>query len=211
MPNRLDHILYAGADRDEMIERFEALTGVRADIGGVHPGLGSRNALMSLGPDCYFELIAPDPAQDIPGSMGDGFKAFRTPRVFAYMIRASDLEHIQTELKAEGIGSDLFAASRQTPAGRTLRWRLLMPHSNPYGNCLPKFIDWLDTRPLPGQTTVSGCSLIDFQVGHPEADRLAALIKRIDVEIELNRADRPCLRARLMTPRGPLILNSADQ
>jgi len=209
MSNPLDHILYAGADRDAMIERFTALSGVRAGIGGVHPGLGSRNALLSLGPECYFELIAPDPAQDIPGSLGDTFKKFTTPRIFAYMVRASDLEGIQAELKNAGIDSDLFAASRQTPSGGTLRWRLLMPKENTYGNCLPKFIDWLDT-PLPGLSATQGCSLIDFQVGHPDAGALKELLQRINAAIDVSLADRPCIRARLQTPAGALIMNSSE-
>jgi hypothetical protein len=208
MPNVLDHILYAGSDRDDMIERFARLSGVRAGIGGVHPGLGTHNALASLGSHCYFELIATDPAQDVPGSMGDLFSRYESPRLFAYMVRATDLERIRDVLAGEGIAADLFAASRQTPDGRTLRWRLLMPATNRFGNCLPKFIDWLDT-PLPGGSASPGCSLIDFQVGHPDAEELTSLLKRIDVVIDLAAADRPCLRARLRTPKGVVIMNSA--
>ncbi len=208
MPNVLDHILYAGADRDSMVEEFAQWSGVRAGIGGVHPGLGTRNALASLGAHCYFELIAPDPAQEIPGSLGDQFSRFDRPSLFAYMVRSSNLEAIRDGLASEGISADLFAASRQTPDGRTLRWRLLMPADNRFGNCLPKFIDWLDT-PLPGASAVPGCSLIDFQVGHPHAKELAALLRRLDIAIDLATADRACLRARLRTPAGVLILNSA--
>jgi hypothetical protein len=208
MPNVLDHLMYAGADRDSMIETFARLSGVRAGIGGVHPGLGTCNALASLGPHCYFELIATDPAQQVPGSMGERFSRFEFPRLFAYMVRSADLESIRDALASVGIAADLFAASRQTPDGRTLRWRLLMPHDNPFGNCLPKFIDWLDT-PLPGGSAVPGCSLIDFHVGHPDAPGLGALLRRLDVAIDLAASDRPCLRARLRTPAGVLILNSA--
>jgi hypothetical protein len=208
MPKVLDHILYAGPDRDGMIEDFARLSGVRAGIGGVHPGLGTHNALVSLGPHCYFELIATDPAQDVPGSMGDLFRRYDSPRLFAYMVRASDLEGIRDVLAEQGIAADLFAASRQTPDGRTLRWRLLMPDDNRFGNCLPKFIDWLDT-PLPGGSAVPGCSLIDFHVGHPDAHALSELLGRLDIAIDLAAADRPCLRARLRTPNGVLIMNSA--
>ena len=46
---------------------FVELTGVQPVTGGIHPGFGTRNRLVSLAPDVFFELIAPDPAQDITG------------------------------------------------------------------------------------------------------------------------------------------------
>lgn len=209
MPYRLDHLLYAGSDLDALTAHFEALSGVKPGIGGVHPGMGSRNALVSLGPDAYFELIAPDPAQDIPGSFGDQFKAYASPRLFAYMVRASGLEDILEILKSEGIEADLVEASRAAPDGGMLRWRLLMPRANPFGNLLPKFIDWTDTK-HPGLTTVQGCSLVDYQIGHPDAVRLKHILARLDVDLDVGIADRPCLRARLLTPNGVVILTSAD-
>ncbi|MEI6300798.1 MAG: VOC family protein [Betaproteobacteria bacterium] len=209
MSNTLDHFMYAGRDLDELVSRFKSMSGVAAGIGGSHPGLGTRNALASLGDDVYLELIAPDPEQNIPGSWGDLFRTFEAPRIFTYIVRAKNLEGIQSTLAAEGIESDLVAASRKTPAGATLRWRLLLPRQNPLGDYIPKFIDWLDT-PHPALTSVKGCTLGTFALGHPEALRLGSILRAVGINVLIERADRPLFRAQLQTPQGPLILSSGN-
>jgi hypothetical protein len=207
MSNTLDHFMYAGRDRARLIAAFELMSGVAAGIGGSHPGLGTRNALASLGDDVYLELIAPDPQQDVAGSWGELFRTFETPRIFTYIVRAANLEGVKSALAAHDIESDLIAASRTTPAGITLKWRLLLPRQSAFGDHIPKFIDWLDT-PHPAQTSVKGCTLAAFEIGHPDASGLAAVLRSAEVDIPVSRADRPVFRAQLRTPKGLLDLNS---
>ena len=68
--NRFDHIVIAAPDLAQAKLEFEELTGVPPADGGPHIGLGTRNALVSFGADCYLEIIAPDPEQTLVGTFG---------------------------------------------------------------------------------------------------------------------------------------------
>jgi len=202
-----DHFIYAARDLEPMCRAFEDLSGVKPGPGGSHPGLGTRNALASLGDSVYLEFLATDPAQPSGGTLADPIRSFTIPRLFSYMVRTGDLELVQQQLAKHGIESDLFGASRSAPDGSTLRWRLLFPRQHRFGELVPRFIDWMDTR-HPATTSVAGCRFESFEVGHPDAAALAALLRDLETEIRVQTAEQPYLRLTIGTPRGSLVLGS---
>lgn len=208
MANPLDHFMWASADLDGAIAEFERLSGVRAGYGGSHPGRGTRNALASLGPEVYLELIAPDPAQEMSGTPGGELRRLARPCVNAFVAASRDLPTVQKAYAAAGVATDLLDGGRKTPAGGFVRWKILIPRPNAFGAFAPLFIDWLDSV-HPAVVSTPGCTLVKFEAGHPDLEKTAALWRALDLAVSLVRADHPFFSADLATPRGPLRLTSA--
>lgn len=208
MARILDHFIYAGRDLEPMRAGFTALTGIEPNLGGRHPGLGTRNALASLGDSVYFELLATDHDQRLEGNMGARINEFASPRLLAYMLKGQDLEALQQVLTRHDVEADLFDAQRATPDGKTLRWRLLVPRDNRFGDHVPKFIDWLDTT-HPATTSVKGGRFEFFRMGHPDSDALTALLADLDCDIPVQRADRPFLHVGIGCPKGSVVFTSS--
>jgi hypothetical protein len=209
MAATFDHFIYAGRDLEALSAQFEALTGVAPGRGGRHPGMGTHNALASLGNNVYFELLAVDPTQKdrLQGTMGARIDALPSPRLFAYMLGTPNLEQQQKVLAGHGIGADLFDASRTTTDGRTLKWRLLVPHDNPFGDFVPKFIDWLDTQ-HPSLTSTPGCAFKSFEIGHPQAAGLRGLLDELGASVPVESSDRAHFRLAIASPKGRVVLVS---
>jgi hypothetical protein len=204
----LDHILWAVPDRDQGIAEIERLSGIRAALGGSHPGRGTRNALVSLGDGRYLEIIAPDPEQTLDNNLGATIKAKGAPGILTFCVRGADLEGLGRKAAAANVpfrGPEAW--SRKTPAGDTLHWRLAFTEGTRFGNFLPFYIDWLDT-PHPASTTPGGIALTSFAVLHPEAEALGALYAALGIDLPVTRAAQPMLRASFTGPRGEFVLTS---
>jgi hypothetical protein len=106
MPVRdaFDHLVLGISDLDRGIDWVERRTGVRPAIGGVHPGRGTRNALISLGGLHYLEIIAPDPAQR---GVDPQFQlnGLAEPRLIRFAVRTNDIRATAASLRRAGGGA----------------------------------------------------------------------------------------------------------
>ena len=85
-----DHLLLGISDLDRGIDWIERHTGVQAIMGGVHPGLGTRNALLALGGAHYLEIIAPDPAQTVKHPQYQ-LSSLTEPRLINFAVKTNDI------------------------------------------------------------------------------------------------------------------------
>src|ERR1700751_506020 len=127
VPALLDHILLGCSDLDAGIAFVEEHTGVRPMFGGVHPGRGTRNALVTLGERHYLEVIAPDPKQDTVESYAARqlatIKQLKAPRLIGWAAHPADVKALVAKLRSAEIAiQGPFPGSRTKPDGRVLKW-----------------------------------------------------------------------------------------
>ena len=203
----LDHIVYAAPDLAAGTAAVEALVGMRAAPGGPHPGLGTRNTLMSLGDDVYLEIIAPDPEQpDPPSGRPFDIDKMNEGRLITFAVHACDGETIEDVTVAMGAcGEDpgpVAAMSRVKPDGEEIHWSLTMS-AGP--GLVPFVIDWGDTT-HPATVTPTGCTLVSLAGTHPDPDHITALYSAIGIDIAVTASDTVSLEATLDTPNGRVTL-----
>ena len=205
----VDHLLLGVADLDPAVEWFQARTGVKPVFGGVHPGRGTRNALVSLGRPHYLEIIAPDPAQKNFNWQID-LRKLTGPTLVNWAVASNDLGSVAkvgTAAQYAVVGPNEGARTR--PDGATLLWRtvgIVAPFRDATIDPMPFFIQWGRGITHPSVDSPTGCRLVAFELRHPEPAQLRDALARFGIDAVVTRADRPGLTATLATPRGTLTL-----
>ena len=206
VPAMLDHILLGCRDLDSGVAFVEGRTGVRASYGGVHPGRGTRNALLSLGERRYLEIIAPDPKQkDLPPSAVSRVTALQgltSPRLVGWAAHTSDIEALAGKLRGSGIALEApRPGSRTRDDGRVLSWKALGLADDHHG-LLPFFIEWASTSPHPSVDAPSGCHLERFVIVGPNPGGLSKLVQSLGIDVPVARSETSQLQARFTGPKG---------
>ncbi len=206
----VDHLLLGAPDLDAGIAWFEARTGVRAVIGGVHPGAGTRNALASLGDRQYLEIIAPDPAQSAFNFQID-LRRLTEPRLVTWAASTPDVD--ATAKAAVAAGYKVFGprdGSRARPDGVMLRWRsvgVLAGFAEAAVDPTPFFIQWAADSKHPSSDSPSGCRLIALEIEHPDPLKLQAALRNLGIEAAIAKSATTGLRASLDTPKGRVVVS----
>lgn len=203
----LDHIIYASPDLERAMKEVSVLTGVQPVPGGSHHGRGTRNALLSLGPETYIEILAPDPDQPAEALARAAERIPATSRIINWAAKCDDLEAALAAAGKSGLNlGRIESMSRRLPSGERLEWRLT--RGDPPGDGLvPFLIDW-GSAPHPAPGAPAGCSLRFFRAEHPDPARVREYLALLGVEdaIEVAEGPSPRIVAGLLTPNGEVEL-----
>ncbi|HEX6324001.1 MAG TPA: VOC family protein [Vicinamibacterales bacterium] len=198
----IDHLILGIDDLDRGIADFEGMTGVRPVIGGVHPGRGTRNALVSLGEGVYLEIIAPDPKQSVESDMVRELKPLMTLTPVGWAVGTDDLFSLQAKLQAREIRHGAaMPGSRALPDGSRLQWSTTEV-TLPQHNWMPFFIKWSDPAKHPSRTSPSGCSLTSAEIQDPNPDPLTHVFSAIRLKVPAKRGEASRMTIRLKCPKG---------
>lgn len=201
----VDHLLLGVSDLDRGIAWVEKTTGVRAAIGGSHPGMGTRNALLSLGGRRYLEIIAPDPAQTAFNFRID-LRKLSEPRLITWAAATRDIGDIG--MKARGAGLAVVGpepGSRERPDGKVLRWKTLSVKVDLIADGvdpIPFFIEWAPDSLHPSQDSPEGCEILAFEVTHPKRADVSGILAKVGIDAGVKFGQPALLRASLRTPKG---------
>jgi hypothetical protein len=201
----IDHVVLAISNLDRGIEQLGELCGVLPVRGGEHGHTGTENALLSMGPGAYLEVLAPQDGAQLPPELQPlRSVANLTPVSWAVATRNADL--MSQMLRAHGYTvSEPQAGSRETTGGGVIRWRTFQLTA-PKIEGAPFFIEWDSGTAHPATTSPLGCPLLSLELHTPHDEQLRSLMRLLNVQGEVSYGETSRMKMALQGPRAPVRL-----
>jgi hypothetical protein len=211
----LDHLVVAATSLDEGVAWCQNTLGITPGPGGKHPLMGTHNRLFNVSteefPNCFFEIIAIDPAAPPPGRPRwfglDTLNLRHGPRLVHCVARSTMLDMHRWGLITVGQSpGDPLRASRDTPDGM-LSWQILVRGDGQLhcGGALPTLMQWDGAHPAD-KMPPSGVTLKSLAL-HGVPERACDVLRLRGPSVQASGA--PALQAVLATPNGDVSLESA--
>ena len=202
----LDHLVIAAATLPEGVAHVERLLGVKMSPGGQHVFMGTHNAVLRLGHECYLEVIAIDlnlPAPPRPRWFGLDDPALqgslaKSPRLIHWVARTDDI--VTAQALAPDILGPIVAANRGN-----LNWKITIPDTGglPEGGAFPTLIEWSIGEHIAGKMLDCGCSLVELVVVHSDLDKFRErLTLPAAPRVRFQQGETIHLSAIVQTPSG---------
>ena len=196
--------MYAVPDLEDSMAEIASITGIVPSNGGVHPGNGTRNALLGLSDSSYLEIIGPDKKQNLENTLGELLVSKNTSGIRAWAVAVSDLASVAHVAQELGFRvRDRKEMSRKTPEGSLLEWELLFLDGGPL---LPFFIDWKGSE-HPARKAPSGCGLSELSISAEEPKVYQELLNKLQLEVSISEGE-PAISAIIRSPEGDWSLPS---
>jgi len=206
-----DHLVVAAATLAQGCDHVEAALGIRPQPGGKHGAMGTHNALASLGPRLYLEVIAIDPDGVAPKR--PRWFDLDEPRMRAALAEAPRLIHFVART------TDIEALARRSPvplgdvspmARGDLHWQMTIPADGhlPGRGLVPTLVQWPPDVHPADKMADSGVRLVALAGEHPEPGQIRKVIEALGLSevLKVSYGRSPRLAAMLRTPRGVVTL-----
>ena len=202
---RIDHLVWYCAELAEGENFFAERMDRTSTYGGIHPGEGTANRLLSLSDSTYLEILGRDPAQsetslapDVRGLSGIG--------LYHWAIGGMDLSDVRQKAEETGlVGGELVTSGRALPNGEWLGWTCFGLREHGFGSLIPFFIDWQDSE-HPAKSAPRGGSLVSVEAFHPQAEQLRAIYKSLGLDIPVKQAVKPGFSATIESRKGKHVM-----
>lgn len=190
MQTSLDHLVVVAPTLEAGDHFVSQRLGVSLQPGGCHPLMGTHNKLLRLGPDCYLEVIAVNPAAP-PVQRPRWFDldrlAHSSPARLAHWVAKADTLTTLDPLLAELVGQ------AQPMSRGELCWdiTILADGRLPLEGAAPSLIQW--GQPVHPATMLEdkGCLLQNLDIFHPAPERIYHLLDAMNFfgPVRLHRCD----------------------
>ena len=205
--SHIDHLVITAPDLETGCQWVEQQLGVPMQPGGEHPLMGTHNRLLSLGPDCYLEVIACSPTLPAPA----------TPRWFGMdQLNKNSLPMLTTWVARSGNIAQLVTQASENPGPMTpmfrgdINWQITIPAN---GSLLlegtaPALIQWPQGQQPAAKLADQGLRLEQLELCHSEPERLKQFLKSIAIEapVTITASQTPKLVAHIKTATGTVLL-----
>lgn len=205
-----DHLVITARTLDEGVAWVESSLGVSMSPrrGGQHDRQGTHNALLSLGPAFYLEVIAVNPDAEQPSHPRwfgmDAIPADAPPALHHWVCATDDLE---AALEA----STLKPGEIEQMSRGSLRWLITIAKDGNLAadGAMPSLIQWQSSpHPAAGLEDKS-YRLEKLEIRHPQAEEIKHSLSAIGVSdgrVSVGAEAGPKLVATISTPSGPRTL-----
>ncbi len=204
---RIDHLVWYWANLSAGRTYFATHMDCEPLYGGEHPGEGTANAVMALGPSTYLEILGRDPRQPVD-RLGSELKNLTGSGLYHWAVGGVDLAGLAEKARAAGYeGGGLVPGGRRKPDGTWLGWTCWGLRNHGFGALVPFFIDWMDSE-HPAQAAPLGGRLAGFEIFSPQADDLVRLFATLKLEAVVKESETPGVVAILESGKGRIELRS---
>jgi len=184
MATELDHIVVGTRDLDSGANWMEDMLGAPPLGGGEHGTMGTHNKVWSLGPSCYLELIAINPAApaptrprwfglddpDIQDSLASG------PRLLNWAVRVDDIDSAVKN-------SPLNLGTIHSLSRDDLSWKAAIREDGAliHQGHVPLVIQWVSDHPA-SKLADQGLRLVRLKAHRSEKAGVVKALESIDAE-----------------------------